>query len=138
MDNSEYQRNYFKQRYANDPEFHVRCARSSRNSRLKKQHGITLDQLEAQLAAQHGACGCCGEKLGRVIRIDHQAAGMFGLLCSRCRKLVDGLRHVRAHAGAFEAYMKEWDMTVQLGRFYDVMKIMGWTPEHSGVGGYQS
>jgi hypothetical protein len=156
MDNSEYQRNYFKQRYANDPEFRAHrkavsndyrrdryandpefratCVRSSRNSRLKKQHGITLDQLEAQLAAQHGACGCCGEKLGRVIRIDHQAAGMLGLLCSRCRKLVDSLRHVRAHADAFEAYMKKWGMTAQLGRFYDVMKIMGWTPAQSEAG----
>src|SRR5262245_19550098 len=135
MDNSEYRCNYRRNRYANDPASRASCVRSSRNSRLKKQHGITLAQFEAQLAAQCGACGCCGEKLGRVIRIDHQAAGMFGLLCSRCRKLVDSLRHVREHAGAFEAFMKEWGMTAELGRFYDVMKIMGWTPaQHRAEG----
>jgi putative ABC transport system substrate-binding protein len=96
-----------------------RRRRSARNSRLKKQHGITLDQLEAQLAAQHGVCACCEEKLGRIVRIDRKADGTIGLLCTRCRKLVASLRHVREHAGAFEARFKEWGMTVELGRFYE-------------------
>jgi hypothetical protein len=135
MQNTEYQRNYFKRRYASDPEFRSRCNRSCRNSRLKKDHGITLEEFEAQLAAQHGACACCGNKLGRVRRVHRKADGAIGLLCQRCCKLVASLRHVRKHADAFEAYMKEWGMTVELGRFYEVMRRCGWTPEQSASGG---
>jgi hypothetical protein len=158
MDNSEYQRNYFKRRYAedaefrahrlelsgryirnrraNDSEFRSRCIRSCRNSRLKKDHGITL--FEAQLEVQHGACACCAKKLGRVQRVHRKADGAIGLLCQRCCKLVASLRHVRKHADAFEAYMKEWGMTVQLGRLYEVMRLCGWTPEQSEGGGHPS
>ena len=90
---------------------------------------------EAQLAAQHGACACCGKKLGRVRRVHRKADGAIGLLCQRCCQLVASLRHVRKHADAFEAYMKEWGMTVELGRFYEVMRRCGWTPEQSASGG---
>jgi hypothetical protein len=41
---------------------------------------------------------------------------------------------VRKHADAFEAYMKEWGMTVELGRFYEVMRRCGWTPEQTETG----
>jgi hypothetical protein len=159
MSDAEYQRRYFKKRYAEDAEFRAhrkeigndyrrrryaddpdyrgKCLRSARNSRLKKQHGITLDQLEAQLAAQHGVCACCEEKLARIVRIDRKADGTIGLLCTRCRKLVASLRHVREHAEAFESHFKERGMTVELGRFYEVMQIMGWTPAHGEAGGQQ-
>jgi Recombination endonuclease VII len=30
--------------------------------------------------------------------------------------------------------LKEWGMTATLGRFYDVMKIMSWTPAQSEAG----
>src|SRR5262245_41751224 len=70
-------RDFRAHKYATDPEWRAkesaRCARASRNGRLKKQHGITLEQFEAQLAVQKGACGCCREKLGRIVRVDRRA-----------------------------------------------------------------
>jgi hypothetical protein len=30
---------------------------------------------------------------------------------------------------------KKWGMTVELRRFYDVMRRCGWTPAHDEVGG---
>jgi hypothetical protein len=157
MKDPDYHRNYFKQRYAtdpefrahklelssryirdrcaNDPEFRARRVRCSRNSRFKKQHGITLGEFEAQLAAQRGGCVCCGEKLGRVKRVHRKRDGAIGLLCSACHQRVASLAHVRQHAEAFEAYFKERGMTVQLGRFYEVMARCGWRPAQKRVGG---
>jgi hypothetical protein len=157
MRNSEYQRNYFRQRYATDPEFRAhrlelssryiseryatdpvfrtRCLRSSRNSRLKKEHGITLDQFEAQLAAQHSACACCGNKLGRIRRVHHKRDGAIGLLCGACCKRVASLRHVREHAERFEAYFKKWGMTAELGLLHELMQSWGLKPAPSEAGG---
>jgi hypothetical protein len=124
-----------RRRYADDAEFRARCQRSSRNSRLKKQHGITLDELEAQLAAQHGNCACCKKKLGRVKRVHFRRDGRMGLLCASCCRLVAGLRHVRDHVRAFEAFFKEWGMTIQLERLHEVMRIWGLAPAPSEGGG---
>src|SRR5262245_52534313 len=63
MQNSEYQGNYFKQRYAMDPAFRGRCQQSSRNSQLKKKHGITLKQLEAPLWQPSGAAARAATRL---------------------------------------------------------------------------
>jgi len=100
MDNSEYQRTWFKRRYAQDPQFRSHrqeisrdyrreryasdpqfgngCLDSSRKSRLKRRHGIIVGRLDAQLAAQRGACACCHQELGRVWRIDHPAQERYG------------------------------------------------------------
>ena len=157
MHDPEYQRNYFQQRYAqdpefrahrrevsndyrreryaNDPEFRSRCLESGRKSRLKTRHGITVAQYDAQLATQNGACASCHAKLGGAVRIDHPMEDAIGLLCVGCFRRVASLRHVREHAGAFEAFMKKWGMTVQLGRFYEIMRRCGWTPAQNGAEG---
>jgi hypothetical protein len=160
MYDPEYQRNYFKRRYAQDPEFRAhrqqlsndyrweryasdpefrgRCLEASRKCRLKQRHGITVGQYDAQLAAQNGACACCHSKLGRAVRIDHPVKDTIALLCVGCSRRVASLRHVREHAGAFEAYMKQWGMTVQLGRFYEIMRRCGWTPAQGDAEGRTS
>ena len=131
-------RDFRAHKYATDPEWRAkesaRCTKASRNTRLKEQHGITLAQLEAQLAAQHGACGCCKQRLGRIIRIDHKADGTVGLLCSRCRKLVASLRHIREHATAFEAFFKKHGLTRQLALHHELMQIWGMKPAQNESG----
>src|SRR5258708_5483272 len=140
MSDPEYQKKYFKQRYADHPEFRrgrqgesnahrrrkyatdpewrakesARCARANRNRRLMHKHGISVDEFDAAMAAQQGACACCDKQLGRVKRVHRKADGAIGLLCQRCCKLVASLAHVRRHADGFEAYMKERGMTVEL------------------------
>jgi hypothetical protein len=78
-----------------------RCREPARNKRLMRKHGIALCDLQAALAAQRGACACCGEKLGRVIHVDRHEQGGIGLLCPRCPELVAATRHIREHASAF-------------------------------------
>jgi hypothetical protein len=128
MGQSKHESNHVRQRYANDPEFRSRILRSNLNSYVKKKHGITLDQYDAQRAAQQGLCACCGKKLSSVRRVHHTADGKFGLLCSGCSKIVASVRHVRRHAKPFEAYLKKCGMTVELRRFYEVMRLWSRTP----------
>src|SRR5262249_41099863 len=88
MGQSKYQSDCVRRRYANDPEFRGRVLRANLNSYIKKKHGITLDQYEAQRAAQQGLCACCGKKLSSVRHVHHTADGKFGLLCVGCSKIV--------------------------------------------------
>ena len=128
MDSSEDQRNRLKSPYARDPRLRTRRLRSARSSRLTREHGITLEQFEAQLAAQHGNCACCEKKLGRIRRVHHRRDGRIGLLCGRCCKLVSNLRHVRQHARAFESFFKRLGMTTQLALHRELMQIWGMKP----------
>jgi hypothetical protein len=125
MDSSQDQRNRLKPPYARDPVFRRQRLRSARSSRLTREHGITLEQFEAQLAAQHGNCACCKKKLGRIRRVHHRRDGRIGLLCGRCCRLVANLRHVRQHATAFEAFFKKLGMTSQLALHHELMQIWG-------------
>jgi hypothetical protein len=133
-------RDYRRHKYATDPKWRAkesaRCTRASRNARLMRKYGVTVDQYDAALFAQRGACACCDKKLGRVVRVDNLERVGIGLLCTGCFKQVATLRHVRQHADAFEAYFKKWGMAVQLGRFYEVMRGMGWTPAQHQAGGH--
>ena len=135
MDSSKDQRNRRRPPYARDPDLHTRRLRSARSSRLTREHGITLEQFEAQLAAQHGDCACCKKKLGRIRRVHHRRDGNIGLLCGRCCRLVANLRHVRQHARAFEAFFKKWGMTTRLALHHELMEIWGMKPMQIREGG---
>jgi hypothetical protein len=128
MASSQDQRHRLKPPYARGPELRTRRLRSARSSRLMREHGITLEQFEAQLAAQHGNCACCKNQLGRVRRVHHRRDGRIGLLCGRCCRLVANLRHVRQHARAFEAFFKKLGMTGQLALHHELMESWGMKP----------
>jgi hypothetical protein len=156
MSDPEYQRSYFKKRYAEDPEFRrrrrevnndyrrrrsagdpewraresARCARANRNGRLMRRYGITVDAFDAQLASQHGACAACREKLCRIVRVDKRtdSHGVFRLLCTRCTKHVETIRHVLAHARDFEAYVERWQETDALTRIHALLRQVGRMP----------
>ena len=155
MNDPEYQRKYFKKRYAEDPEFRrhrqevnndyrrrryasdpewraretARGARARRNKRLMRKYGITVDLYDAALASQHGACAVCHNKLGRIVRVDQSKTGrLLGLLCTQCFKHIEIQRHVLAHAQGFEAYFKEWNMTAHLSRLHSLLRLSGRLP----------
>jgi hypothetical protein len=124
-------------RYADDPEHRGRTLRANQNGQIKKKHGITLDQYEAQRAAQQGLCACCGRQLSRVRYVHHTAHGTFGLFCAACSRIVASVRHVRWHAKAFQAYLRKGGMTIELRRFCEVMRLWSRTPAQNlsvGVG----
>ena len=123
MYDSEYQRKYFKKRYAEDPEFRRHRAEVGKAYRLRRRHGIPIEAYEAALASQQGACAACRKTLGRIVRVDRSpdTGGTTRLLCARCSRDVATVRHVLAHARAFEAYFKEWNMTAELSRLHALM-----------------
>lgn len=56
-----------------------------------RRYGITLEQYEAQFAAQGGVCAICGGAGGGkwwplVIDHDHETGKFRGLLCDRCNR----------------------------------------------------
>lgn len=71
-----------------------RVQRQAHNSKLKIQHGATLEEYEVQLALQDGKCAICRtDKPGRQRRFfcwdhDHKTGLFRGLLCLNCN---DGL-----------------------------------------------
>jgi len=124
MYDSEYQRKYFKKRYAEDPEFRRHRAEVGKAYRLRRRHGIPIEAYEAALASQQGACAACRKTLGRIVRVDRSAdtGGTTRLLCARCSKGIATVRHVLAHASAFAAYFKDRNMTSELSQLHTLLR----------------
>lgn len=66
----------------------------SRNQKLKKNYGITLDDYDSMLEAQDGKCAICkrsdpGHNSGRfVVDHDHNTGAVRKLLCSPCNLML--------------------------------------------------
>ena len=100
-----------RQRYAEDPEYRERIRAESRaryqahkeeinsrrrlksatdparrSARLKERYGISLEQYEAMLKRQGGACAICGGQPAKKLHVDHSHATrkVRGLLCREC------------------------------------------------------
>lgn len=67
-----------------------KVARIARNSALKANYGITIDEYDAMFKAQRGKCAVCGEKYGRTLHVDHchQTNVVRGLLCQKCNMAI--------------------------------------------------
>ncbi len=59
-----------------------------RAGHLKRKYGITIEQYDALLSEQGGACAICGRKPRPDISLhldhDHQTGQVRGILCFRC------------------------------------------------------
>ena len=58
--------------------------RSLRNSRLKRDYGITLEWYEGAFDAQGGRCAVCRREQKLVVDHSHRSKKVRGLLCGRC------------------------------------------------------
>lgn len=107
------------QRYANDPS--KGRARSRKNGRaydLRHKYGITHDEYDSKLHAQHGTCAICGKPetvknrdgVIRRLAIDHchRTSTIRDLLCHRCNRVL-GLLHDDAQcAKSVVLYLERW------------------------------
>lgn len=80
-----------RRRWASDPEYRERAlARNGGNYRrrhhLKLQYGMSLEEYDALLARQGGACAICKRKFDKTLCVDHchTTGGVRGLLCRKC------------------------------------------------------
>lgn len=106
--------NTLAQRAAYMREYRKRRPRNVRDTELKKQYGITLNDWEAMHAAQGGVCAVCKsceyEKSSRYanLAVDHcHATGKVrGLLCNACNRAIGFLRDDPKTARALADYLE--------------------------------
>lgn len=67
---------------------------NGREMRLRKAHGITIQQYDDLLASQNGRCACCGTDTPGGssgwfhVDHDHESGGIRGLLCGACNMAI--------------------------------------------------
>lgn len=84
------------------------CPKKKRERDLKKIYGITMEQYEEMLAAQHYGCKICGispEEHGKSLVVDHchNTRKVRGLLCNHCNI---GIGHLKEDLGNFRKAMQ--------------------------------
>src|ERR1035437_5779833 len=73
----------------------IKNMKKNRNTRIKKNYGITLDEVTQIIDKQEGKCAICGkhqDELNKALVIDHnhKTEKVRGLLCNKCNM---GLGH---------------------------------------------
>jgi Autographiviridae endonuclease VII len=103
----------WRRKYANDEEFrakHNASGFTSRRKRTLKKHGLSLEDYEAMLARQQGACGICEIPFRRTPCIDHcHVTGLVrGLLCNNCNLAIGNLQDNPIFAYKAGGYLERW------------------------------
>lgn len=96
-------------------EYRKRRPRNVRNTELKKQYGITLEDWEQLYTAQGGVCAVCktceSEKSSRYanLAVDHchTTGKVRGLLCNACNRALGFLRDSPELARALADYVEK-------------------------------
>jgi Autographiviridae endonuclease VII len=103
----------WRHKYANDEEFrakHNARGATSRRKRTLEKHGLSLEDYDAMLAQQHGACGICEIPFQRTPCIDHcHVTGLVrGLLCNNCNLAIGNLQDNPSFAYSAGNYLERW------------------------------
>jgi hypothetical protein len=124
-------------RYEVDPRYRARCLAGAKTRRrratVERLNGMSLQEYDAMLAGQRGACAVCKHKFDRVLRVDRDpdTGHLGGLLCDGCTERVASLRHVWKYRKGFFAYLKEWEGEGYARAF--MRKLFGRVPDDVGA-----
>ena len=94
-------------------EYRKRRPRNVRNTMLKKQYGISLDQWEDMYANQGGKCAICKNPEGAEryanMSVDHchTTGRVRGLLCNNCNRALGLFRDDPAVLASAVVYLKQ-------------------------------
>ncbi len=82
--------------------------RIRRNSVLKREFGITIEQYEAMLEAQGNVCAICSDPIGDRGGVDHNhsTGKVRDVLCQFCNIAIGNLRDDPQRAEAVAAYLR--------------------------------
>jgi hypothetical protein len=76
-----------------------------RIAHLRYEYGLTLEQYDAMLEAQGGACAVCGATGTLVVDHDHASGSVRGLLCDSCNVGIGRLKDDPAVLALAVAYL---------------------------------
>ncbi len=101
-----------KQQYANNRAWQARnpdsWKRIKRNSNLKREFGITIEQYETMLESQGNVCAICSDPIGSRGGVDHNhsTGKVRDVLCQFCNIAIGNLRDDPHRAEAVAAYLR--------------------------------
>jgi recombination endonuclease VII len=81
-----------------------------RRATVQRRNGMSLEDYDAMLERQHGACAVCEHKFDRVLTLDcdPETGYVGGLLCDGCLERIGSLRHLWKHRAGCYGYLKRW------------------------------
>jgi len=108
-ENREYQTEYFK-------DYYQKNKRAQQGKRLEKKYGITIDDYEAILVAQKGACAVCCSVTARGngkfhVDHDHKTGKVRGLLCHDCNVGLGNFKDSPELLEAASTYLRRLSMS---------------------------
>ena len=102
-----------RERYANDAAYREKARarhRKYKRIRICRNHGLSVEQFEAMLAQQQGACAICRRPFDRTPCIDHcpLTGWVRALLCHGCNTGLGQFGENPAFLAQATAYMQRW------------------------------
>ncbi len=80
----------------------------TKDRRLKKEYGISLEQYNELKEKQHNKCACCGGEYPLVVDHCHTHGNVRELLCSRCNTVVGMCEEDIDIALKIRDYIEKW------------------------------
>jgi hypothetical protein len=102
-----------RRKWATDPDYRQKYCERYKGERgrghwLKFNYGISLEDYNAMLMQQNGACAICKKKPNKVLCVDHcHTTGVVrGLLCRKCNLALGLYDHEPRHTETATAYLR--------------------------------
>jgi len=87
---------------------HNRCLAIGYKSRLKRQYGMTIEDLDVLLETQEYRCKICKREVRLHVDHDHKSGKVRGLLCGSCNRAIGLLQDSVDVVRNAVAYLEEY------------------------------